>query len=62
MVDVCEWMAWSGLLVLVVRCVSFLYYLGVVLLFCFFALHCNSGGFGIHREYEDSNSDLVDIM
>ena len=56
------WMAWLRLLVLVVKCVNKfslpgggLYYY-VILFFSIVA------GFGIHREYEDSSSDQIDIM
>ena len=57
---VCGWMAWSGLLVLVVKCVSRFSLPGVGLNILFF---CTTvAGLGIHREYEDSSSDLIDIM
>ena len=57
-------MAWSGLLVLVVECVSkfsspgggsYCYYYYFILFFTIVA------GFGIYREYEDSSSGLIDI-
>ena len=53
---VCGWMAWSGLLVLVVKCVRkfSLPGGGLVILFFFTVV----AGFGTHREYEDSSSDL----
>ena len=57
-------MAWSGLLVLVVKCVSKfslpgggLYYYYYYILF-----FTQVAGFGIYREYEDSSSGLIDIM
>ena len=61
---VCGWMAWSGLLVLVVTCVSkfslpggglyYYYYFNI-----FFSI---VAGFGIYRKYEDSSSGLTDIL
>ena len=60
------WMAWSGLLVLVVKCVSkFSLPGGGFILFDLFILFFTIvAGFGIHREYEDSsiNSYLLDIV
>ena len=61
---VCGWMAWSGLLVLVVTCVSkfsvpgggLYYYHYFILFFTIVA------GFGIYREYEDSSSGLIYII
>ena len=57
---VCVWMAWSGLLVLVVKCVGKFSLPGgglIVLFSCTIV-----AAFGIHREHEDSSSDLIDIM
>ena len=53
-------MAWSGLLALVVTCVGKFSLTGggrIMLSFC-----NTVAGFGIHREYEDSSSDLLHIM
>ena len=51
-------MAWSGLLVLVVKCVSKFSLPGGGLIILFFGTLV--AGFGIHREYEDSSSsDLI---
>ena len=63
---VCGWMAWSRLSILVVECVGKLSLPGGGLIILF--LHY-SGGFWyrlLHREYEDSSSDVrsdvMDIM
>ena len=57
------WMAWSGLLVLVVMCVrKFSLPGGDFVLLLFILCFAIVAGFGIHREYEDSSSDLLDIM
>ena len=57
------WMAWSGLLVLVVECVSKCSLPGGGFISLLFTLYFTIvAGFGIHREYEDSSSDLLDIM
>ena len=56
-------MAWSGLLVLVVECVSKFSLPGVGLYYYYFILFFTIvPGFGIYREYEDSSSGLLDIM
>ena len=55
-------MAWSGLLVLVVKCVSFFLPGGGFILLLFILFFTIVAGFGIHREYEDISSDLLDIM
>ena len=56
-------MAWSGLLVLVVKCVSKFSLPGGGFILLLFILCFNIvAGFDIHREYEDSRSDLLDIM
>ena len=56
-------MAWSGLLVLVVKCVGkFSLPGGGFILLLFILCFTTVAGFGIHREYEDSSSDLLDIM
>ena len=59
-------MAWSGLLVLVVKCVGKFSLLEGGLIFllslsCFLLFSTIMKGFGIHREYKDSSgsSDLV---
>ena len=53
-----EWMAWSWLLVLMVKCVSkiFLPGGGFILLLCkeYVIFHYNGG---LYREYEDHSSD-----
>ena len=58
------WMASSGSLVLVVKCVSKFSLLGggFILSLFYFIFHYIMVGFGIHREYEDSSSDLIDMM
>ena len=57
------WMAWSGLLVLVAKCVSkFSLPGGGFILPLFILFFTIVAGFGIHGEYEDSSSDLLDIM
>ena len=57
-------MAWSGLLVLVVKCVGKFSLPGGGLIILFFCTTSAVAGFVIHREYEDSsiNSHLMDIM
>ena len=53
---VCGWMAWSGLLVLVLKCVGKFYLPEgglIIILFSVF-LHYNGGfWYSLHREYED---------
>ena len=51
---VCGWMAWSGLLVLVVKCVGKFSLPGSGLIICCTIM----AGFGIHRE----NEVLVDVL
>ena len=55
-------MAWSGLLALVVKCVSKFSLPGggfILLLFYFIFTSSIVAGFGIHREYEGSSSDVI---
>ena len=60
---VCGWMAWSGLLVLVVTCVSKFSSPGGGLYYDYFILFFTIvAGFGIYQEYEDSSNGLIDIM
>ena len=47
----------SGLLVLVIKCVGKFSVPEGGLIFCFFSTMM--AGFGMHREYEDSSSDLI---
>ena len=55
-------MAWSGLLVLAVKCVGKFSLPGGGLIILFFCTIV--AGFGIHREYEEciNSSYLIDIM
>ena len=68
MVDGCGWMVWSGLLVLVVKCVSKFslpgggHIIANTPEYYFILLFTIVAGFGIHREYEDSSSDQIDTM
>ena len=58
---VCGWMAWSRLLVLVVKCVSKFSLLGGDLYYCYYFILFFTivAGFGIYREYEDISSGLI---
>ena len=57
---VCGWMAWSGLLILVVKCVGkFSLPEGGLIILLFLFLHYKMAGFGIHREYEDCSRNLM---
>ena len=52
-------MAWSGLLVLVVKYAG-KFSLSIWGWSCYFVFCTIMAGFGIHLEYEDNNSDLKD--
>ena len=53
-------MAWSGLLILVVKCVGkFSLPEGGLIILLFLFLHYKMAGFGIHREYEDCSRNLM---
>ena len=53
---VCGWMAWSGLLVLVVMCVSKFSLPGSGIYYYYFIFFTIVAGLGIYREYADSKS------
>ena len=54
---VCRWMTWSGMLVLLAKCVGeFSLPVGDLVILFFSTLMAD---FGIRREYEDSSSDLI---
>ena len=48
---VCGWMAWSGLLVLVVKCVGKFSLPGDGFIFIFLFFFTFVAGFGIHRDF-----------
>ena len=52
-------MAWSGLLILVVKCVGKLSPPEGGLIIWFLVFSTIIAGFGIHRENEDSDSNLI---
>ena len=56
------WLGQGCWYLLVVKCLRSFLYLGVVLYYYYFILFFTIvAGFGIHREYEDSSIDLIDI-